>query len=321
MPNIPETVIAMLATASLGAIWSACSPDFGVSGALDRLGQIGPRVLFAADQDIATRGGKFLHLERVATIVDAIPEIERVVLVPQLRSSAEEEVVDGIRGAESWSAFRRRGDGAPLAFERLPFDHPLYIMYSSGTTGLPKCMVHGAGGTLIQHLKEHVLHTDIRSGDRLFYFTTCGWMMWHWQVSALAAGATIVLYDGSPLPPAAPDALWKLAADERVTAFGTSAKFLALSEKEGLRPALAHDLSSLRTILSTGSPLAPHSYDYVDRDVRPGVWLASISGGTDIISCFALGGPDVAGAPRRVAVSRARHGRRRVRRTGKAATR
>ncbi|MBI1810317.1 MAG: acetoacetate--CoA ligase, partial [Gemmatimonadetes bacterium] len=219
--------------------------------------------------------------------------IERVVVVPFAghTATATAAATALVAGAESWEAFLARGDGAAPRYERLPFDHPLYIMYSSGTTGLPKCMVHGAGGTLLQHLKEHRLHVDLREGERIFYFTTCGWMMWNWLVSALAVGATVVLYDGAPMPPGRPDALWTLAADEQVAVFGTSAKFLALSEKEGLRPAATHDLGALRTILSTGSPLAAHSYDYVERDVKRGVHLASISGGTDLISCFALGNP------------------------------
>jgi len=290
LPNIPETVIAMLAAASCGAVWSSCSPDFGTAGVLDRFGQIEPRVLFVAD-GYHYAGKDVDSLARVAEIVRAIPSVERVVVVPVLGAAVNAAGLAGVRAAESWETFAVRGAGAPLRFERLPFDHPLYVMYSSGTTGLPKCLVHGAGGTLMQHLKEHQLHTAIVPGDRVFYFTTCGWMMWNWLVSALASEATIVLYEGSPLPPHAPATLWTMAAEERVNVFGTSAKFLALCEKHALKPAATHDLSALRAILSTGSPLAPHGYDYVDRDVKPGVWLASISGGTDIISCFALGNP------------------------------
>ena len=290
LPNVPETVIAMLAAASCGAVWSSCSPDFGVAGVLDRFGQIEPRVLFVAD-GYRYAGQDIDSLERVREIVRAMPSVERVVVVPYLRAALGGDDLAGIRGAESWESFAARGEGVPLRFDRLPFDHPLYVMYSSGTTGLPKCLVHGAGGTLLQHLKEHQLHTAIAPGDRVFYFTTCGWMMWNWLVSALASGATLVLYDGSPMPPSAPDALWTMAAEERVNVFGTSAKYLALSEKHALVPAATHDLHALRTILSTGSPLAAHSYDYVDRDVKPGVHLASISGGAGIISCFALGNP------------------------------
>ena len=285
MPNIPETVIAMLATASIGAIWSSCSPDFGVNGVLDRFGQIQPKVLIVA-ASYRYSGRVIECMSRVREIVERIPQIERTVVVPYLAGGAE---VGGIRGAVMWDDFVA-GPKAPLTFERLPFDHPLYIMYSSGTTGLPKCMVHGAGGTLIQHLKEHVLHGDLRREDRIFYFTTCGWMMWNWLVSALAVGSTIVLYDGAPLLRKKP-ILWDLAAGERVTTFGTSAKFLALAEKEGLEPATTHDLAALEAILSTGSPLAPQSYDYVYKCVKRDVRLSSISGGTDIISCFALGNP------------------------------
>ncbi len=290
LPNIPEAVIAMLAAASCGAVWSSCSPDFGAAGVVDRFGQIEPRVLFAAD-GYRYAGKEIDSLDRVREIVRVIPSLERVVVIPFLRGPSGDDDVTGIPHAESWESFAARGASVPLRFERLPFDHPLYIMYSSGTTGLPKCLVHGAGGTLIQHLKEHQLHSAIGAGDRVFYFTTLGWMMWNWLVSALASGATLVLYDGSPLPPAAHDALWTMASDERVTHFGVSAKYLALSEKHAIRPALTHDLSSLRTIMSTGSPLAPHSYDYVARDVKPDVRLVSMSGGTDIISCFALGNP------------------------------
>ena len=285
LPNIPETVVAMLASASIGAIWSSCSPDFGVHGVIDRFGQIAPKVLFTASS--YRYGGKEIDcLARVREVVDRIDSIGRVVVVPYLSSDS---AIAGIRGAARWDDFVHENAKA-TAFEMLPFDHPLYIMYSSGTTGLPKCMVHGAGGTLIQHLKEHVLHGDLNRDDRIFYFTTCGWMMWNWLVSALAVGAAIVLYDGAPLLRRRP-ILWDMAAAERITTFGTSAKWLALAEKEDLRPRETHDLSELEVILSTGSPLAPQSFDYVYAHVKPEVRLSSISGGTDLLSCFALGNP------------------------------
>ncbi|HLV26755.1 MAG TPA: acetoacetate--CoA ligase [Gemmatimonadales bacterium] len=302
MPNIPETIIAMLAAARIGAVWSSCSPDFGVQGVLDRFGQIEPRVLVCAD---GYRYGGREHdcLTRVREIAAAITSVEHVVVVPLLFERPELQLSDArgpsahltpqdIRGGKWWHEFVHaalREEVPP--FQRLPFSHPLYIMYSSGTTGLPKCMVHSAGGTLLQHLKEHALHTDIGDSDRVFYFTTCGWMMWNWLASSLALGATVVLYDGAPLPRGNPAVLWDMVQQERVTVFGTSAKYVALAEKQGVRPAATHDLSSMRTILSTGSPLAEHSYDYVYRDVHQDVCLASISGGTDLISCFALGNP------------------------------
>ena len=284
MPNIPEAVIAMLATASIGAVWSSCSPDFGVQGVLDRFGQIEPRILFCADS-YTYAGKKIDCLTRAAEVAGKIPSIETVVVVAYGDSNPD---ISHVPRSQPWTEFAASSWGT-VEFERLPFDHPLYILYSSGTTGLPKCMIHGAGGTLLQHYKELLLHTDLKRDDRVFYFTTLGWMMWNWLMSALAVGCTVVLYDGAPFPEE-PDMLWKMAAAERLTVFGTSAKYLAMCEKQQVEPA-AHDLSSLRTILSTGSPLAFHSFDWVYSRVKKDVHLASISGGTDIVSCFAGGNP------------------------------
>ena len=285
MPNITETIIAMLATASIGATWTSCSPDFGTKGVLDRFGQVEPVVLVTAD---GYRYGGRTHdsLGRAREIAAALPSLRHVVVVPVLDAAPP---LDGLVGGVAWPAL---GHGAPTTplFEAVPFEHPLFVMYSSGTTGLPKCMVHGHGGTLLQHLKEHLLHGDVGPASRVFYFTTCGWMMWNWLASVLATGAAIVLYDGAPLPAHEPGLLWRMAAEERVTHFGTSAKYLALAEKHALRPAADHDLRALEVVFSTGSPLADHSYDWVARELGP-VRLSSISGGTDLISCFALGNP------------------------------
>jgi acetoacetyl-CoA synthetase len=288
MPNLPETMLGMLATASLGATWSSCSPDFGVPGVVDRFGQIAPKVLLTADGYFYA--GKTLDsLSSMGEVLKHLPSVERVVVIPY--TSAEPDL--GRLGAAAskatlWDAFGVAG--RPLQFTSVPFNHPLYILYSSGTTGVPKCIVHGAGGTLLQHQKEHLLHTDVKRSDRLFYFTTCGWMMWNWLASGLATGATLVLFDGSPFHPDA-GALWRMAEEERLTIFGTSAKYIAAMEKSSFVPIDSVDLTSLRTILSTGSPLLPDGFDYIYQAVKKDVLLASISGGTDIVSCFALGCP------------------------------
>ena len=284
MPNLPEAVIAMLATASVGAAWTSCSPDFGIQGVLDRFGQVAPRVLFTADGYFY--GGKTIDsLGPIRGVLDKLPSVARVVVAPYL---AERPDLSSLPNAVRFGEFGERG--VALEFTRVPFNSPLYVMYSSGTTGVPKCIVHGAGGTLLQHRKEHVLHADLTAEDRLFFFTTCGWMMWNWLVSGLASGCTLVLYEGSPFAPDR-DALWRMAERERITIFGTSPKYLGALQKDGGVPREHFDLSSLRSILSTGSPLAPEQYDFVYEAIKPDVHLASISGGTDIVSCFALGNP------------------------------
>ena len=285
MPNIPETVVAMLAATSLGAIWSSCSPDFGSKGVLDRFGQTRPKVLFAADGYVFK--GKPVHcLDKVAAIARQIPEVEKVVVIPYLHQAPD---LAAIPTAIHWESFIAGGP-ASLDFTQLPFDHPLYIMYSSGTTGLPKCMVQSGGGVLLNQLKELVLHTDLKRSDTIFYYTTCGWMMWNWLVASLAVGAAVVLYEGSPFHPA-PDALWRMAEEEGVTVFGTSAGYIAALKQSGFVPGTSCRLDALRTVLSTGSPLSKEDFRFVYHSIKGDLQLASISGGSDLNGCFALGNP------------------------------
>ena len=285
MPNMPETIVAALATMSLGAIWSSCSPDFGVTGVLDRFGQIQPKVLIAAEGYYY--GGKtFDQLPKVKDILAKLPTVETTVIVGYTRERAD---LAGVANAVHYADFIQP-KAARIAFEQVPFNHPLYILYSSGTTGVPKCIVHGVGGTLLQHLKEHQLQSDVKPGDRVFYFTTCGWMMWNWLISGLASEATVLLYDGSPFHPDG-RVLFDYADAEGCTLFGTSAKWIDAVAKAGLEPIKSHKLSTIRTICSTGSPLAPEGFDYVYEKIKPDVCLSSISGGTDIVSCFVLGSP------------------------------
>ena len=286
MPNMPETIIAMLATTSIGAIWSSCSPDFGVKGAVERFGQIEPKLLFFADGYIF-KGKNHDSLARVSEICHQLPTLKHAIVVPFLKDIPD---VSMLENGVNYDDFIAGNRSDAIEFTQLPFDHPLYILYSSGTTGLPKCIVHGAGGTLLQHVKELVLHTDLKENDRIFYFTTCGWMMWNWLASSLAVGSTLLLYDGSPSHPN-PTVLFDYAEQEGMTIFGTSAKYLSALEKSGAKPAQTRSLDKLRTILTTGSPLLPQSFDYVYKNIKQDIQLSSISGGTDIVSCFALGNP------------------------------
>lgn len=284
LPNIWETVAAMLAATSLGATWSSCSPDFGVRGVLDRFGQIGPRLLFSVNAYMYN-GKVFDCLEKLDAIQAAIPEIEKVVVIPLVKGHG-----DGFAEGKvtTWESFASEPAQA-MTFEMVPFNHPLYIMYSSGTTGAPKCIVHGAGGTLLQHAKELILHSDLRRDDNITYFTTCGWMMWNWLVSSLFVGSTVTLFDGSPSYPDM-STLWRLVEKERITHFGTSARYIN-SCRGKVTPKSSFDLDRLRVILSTGSPLLVEDFEWIYEEVKKNVCLSSISGGTDIISCFMLGNP------------------------------
>ena len=285
LPNIPETIIAMLATTSIGAIWSSCSPDFGVKGVLDRFQQIDPKILFVSN-GYQFKGKQFDLSGKISKIIKGLPSLKGTIIIKNIKTNSLPQLNED---AIDFNNFMAK-DPDPLTFAQLPFDHPLYIMYSSGTTGIPKSIVHSSGGTLIQHKKELQLHCNLKREDCIFYFTTCGWMMWNWLVSSLSVGASIVLYDGSPFYPNN-YILWKLAEKVNISIFGTSAKYLELCKKNNLKPITETNLSSLKTILSTGSTLAEESFDFVYKNVKQDVLLGSISGGTDIISCFALSNP------------------------------
>lgn len=286
MPNMPQSIVAMLAAASIGATWSSCSPDFGIKGVLDRFGQIKPKILFTAN-GYFFKGREIDSLERISKILKELPSIEKVVVVPYTQQDPD---LRDIPKAVHYKDFLAAEDNPEINFEQLPFDHPLYIMYSSGTTGLPKCMVQSAGGILIHHMKELMLHTDLKREDTIFYFTTCGWMMWNWLTSSLSVGATLVLYDGNPFYPH-PGILWEIAQTERITIFGISAGYIAALQNTGIKPRDEYDLTSIRTVLSTGSPLSVEGFEFIYREVKADLQLASISGGTDLNGCFGLGNP------------------------------
>ena len=286
MPNMPETIVAMLAATSLGATWSSCSPDFGIKGVLDRFGQIKPKVLFTAN-GYWFKGKSLDSIERISDILKQLPSLEKVVVVPYTEQDPD---ISGVPNAIHYRDFKSPESNLEIEFEQLPFEHPLYIMYSSGTTGLPKCMVQSAGGILIHQLKELILHTDLKREDTIFYFTTCGWMMWNWLTSSLGVGASLVLFDGNPFHPD-PGALWKMAQDEKITIFGTSAGYIAALQNAGVRPGKKYDLTPLKAVLSTGSPLSVEGFEFIYEEVKKDLQLASIAGGSDLNGCFALGNP------------------------------